>query len=150
LHDRFVERHGGDGRVLGARACRKRHFAAGERFVQHHGGADLIPVVVFRVDPENDDARNVVLARDAVGELQRSKRLEQREHRTAEQSRLLTGDDRDCLLIGEQSRGLDGLRRRAAPPLLSPDDVCDLVPLPIVGLRSGDCLRPRRRVVRVT
>ena len=98
-------------------------------------GADLVPVVILGIDPEDRDARNLMVARDLSRELERRQRLEQGEHRTAEQSGLLTGDDGDGLRIRELPRLRPRARRRAAAALLIRDDRGDLGAPAAVRLR---------------
>ena len=128
-----------------------------EVVVEDRARADLVPVVILGVDPEDGDGRHAVVARHLLGELERGERLEQREQRAAEQSGLLAGDDRD--------RAAD--RRAAAPlrrarggacrrSLLRRDDRGDLGAAAIVRLRARDRVGPggaiatdrRRRTAR--
>ena len=75
----------------------------------------FIPVVIFRFDPEDRDGRNAVLLGDTRGEFYRCQCLVQREQWTTEQTRLLSGHDRDALRIGEAGRRVArGLWRIAA------------------------------------
>ena len=83
----------------------QRHRARRQLLVEHRTRSDFVPVVIFGVDPEDGDGRHLVIARHLFGELQRGERLEQREQRSAEEARLLAGD--------ESRRSCD---RRAAPP----------------------------------
>ena len=113
LADRRVEDHVRDRHRVGGRAGRQRDVARLELIVEHGAAAHLVPIVIFRFDPEDGDGRNVVLARDLLGQLDRRERLQQREQRAAEEPRLLAGDDRD----GAGVRQAGGRRRsRAAAP----------------------------------
>ncbi len=83
---------------------RLRRIASGdrERFhlrIEHAARLDLVPVVIFGVDPEHRDGRDAVFGFHLLSESKRSERLEKREEWSAEQSGLLSGDDRDGLRI---------------------------------------------------
>ena len=90
---RVVESDGRDGNGIGARSGGKRNGSWGKVSVEDRTRSDLFPVVIFRVDPENGDGGNLMIARDLVGELERGDGLQQREQRPAEEPRLLAGDD---------------------------------------------------------
>ncbi len=89
--------------------------------VEHRAPADLGPVVILGVNPEHRDDGRTVFARDLRGQLHGGQRLEQREQRPAEQTRLLPGDDDDRAGIGEPFSGGARGRGRAAPLLLGGD-----------------------------
>ena len=110
---------------------------------------DFFPVVILGVNPEDGDGGDVVIARHLLGKLERGERLEEREQRSAEESRLLTGENGDRSLIGEQPRRFAGARRRLTPLLLSGDDGGDVVAAAVVRLRSRDRVRPRRPIGRI-
>src|SRR3954452_21250282 len=111
----------GDRSRVAAAARRERDRLWRERWVEHRTRADFVPVVILGVNPENGHRGYAVVARDLVGKLQRRQGLEQREHRAAEQSRLLPGDDRDGALFGELSAGVLSSGRCAAALLLGGD-----------------------------
>src|SRR5262249_20444142 len=92
---------------------------------------------------------NVVIARNLTGELQCGKRLEQREQRPPEQTRLLSCDDRDRAPIGEQRAGLTCARRRLTALLLCGDDVRDVLAAAIVTLRARDGIGPGCAIGRI-
>src|SRR3954471_23057625 len=125
----------GDRSGVAAAARRERDRLWRERWVEHRTRADLVPVVILGVNPENGHGGYTVVARDLVGKLQCRQRLEQREHRAAEQTRLLPGDDRDGALVGELSRGVLGPGRGAAALLLGSDHAGNVRAAPIVRLR---------------
>jgi len=102
--------------------------------------------VIFRIDPEDRDRRDPVIARHLLGELQRSERLQHREQRPAEQPRLLTGDDRDRARLGEQPRRLARARRRLTPVLLRGDHARDRVAAAILRLRPRNRVGPRAAI----
>ena len=81
--------------------------------------------------------------RHLFGELDRGERLEQREEWSAEQSRLLAGDDGDGPGISQRPAGFDGARRGAAALLLRVDDRRDLWTPPVCPGRAIAC--PTRR-----
>ena len=105
--------------------------------------------MIFSVDPEDRDRRHVVIARHLIGKLQGGESLEQREKRTAEQPRLLTGQNRDRTAIGQTLPGFDGSRGRVAVPLLRGNHGCDLVTAPMVFLTPVDGRRPGRAIGRI-
>ena len=72
-----------------------------ELIVEHRAASDLVPIVVFRLDPEDRDGRHMVLPRHLFGQLERGQGLQQREERTAEQTCLLAGDDRHGAGVGQ-------------------------------------------------
>ena len=53
----------------------------------------LADLVIFGVDPEHRDCRDVMLCSNAFGELDGGERLEQREERSAKQASLLSRDN---------------------------------------------------------
>src|SRR5439155_3941792 len=67
-----------------------------------------------------------------------------REQRTAEESGLLTGDDRDRAPIGEEPARIAGAPRRLTALLLAGDDRSDTLAAVIVRLRARDRVGPRR------
>ncbi len=105
--------------------------------------------MVFGVDPEDGHRGDAMLGAEAFHELDRGERLEQREQRAAEQSRLLAGDDGDRLRIAQPCRRLDGLRRRAAPLLLGANDVGDRVARACLRAGTRDRLAPGARLARI-
>ena len=118
VEDRIVEADGGDRGWFDARPGRQRHALRRQLVVEHRTRPDFLPVVILGVDPEDRNGGYVVIARHLIGQLDRGQRLEQREERTAEEPGLLSGDDGDRARVGEQPRGVAGLRRRAATLLL--------------------------------
>ena len=133
----------GDG--VSGRLRRQADRARLELVVEHRARPDLVPVVVFGLDPEDRDGRHLVLPRHLVGELERRQGLEQREQRTAEETRLLSGQDRDGLRIGEPRGRLDRPGRRLPPLLLSRDDRRDLAAGGADAPASARARRPSRR-----
>ena len=105
--------------------------------------------MIFRLDPEHRDGRHVVLARDLFGELDRGQRLQQREQRAAEETRLLAGDDRHGAGVRQLTARVDRARRRLAAPLLRGDHRGDRVPPARMRLRPRDRARPVLTVRRV-
>src|SRR5437660_9412860 len=80
-----------------------------------------------------------------LGELQRGERFVQREQRSAEETSLLTRDDGDGLVIGEQRRRLARRRRRGSSLELRVENRRELRPLARMFLRARDRVGPRRR-----
>ena len=132
--------------MLGRLARRKLNGAQRQRLVEHLTGADFIPIVILRIDPEDRDARNLMGARDLSRELERRQRLEQGERRTAEQSSLLTRDDGDGLRIRELLACGHRARRRGAAALLIGDDRGNLGAPAAVRLRPPDRVSPGRGI----
>ena len=133
---------------------RARRIADGHRPVRERGIEDaarlhLVPVVVLGVDPEDRDRRHVVPRPHAFGELDRRDGLQQREQRSAEESRLLAGDDRDGLRMAKLSGRRHRFRRRAASALLGQHDVGDRVARARVLLAPGNRVAPRAVVAGV-
>ena len=124
--NRGVQRDLRDGRGVSRPRGGRPTVTRFELLVEHRARPDLVPVVVFGLDPEDRDGRHLVLPRHLVGELERRQGFEQREQRTAEETRLLSGQDRDRLRIGEMRRRFDRPGRRLPPLLLSRDDRRDL------------------------
>ena len=138
------DRHRVDGRP--GRQC---DVARLELIVEHGAAADLVPIVIFRLDPEDRDGRHVVLSRDLVGQLDRRERLHQREQRAAEETGLLAGDDRHGAGVRQLTAGVERARRRLAAPLLRRDHRGDLVPPAWMRLRPRDRAGPVLTVRRV-
>jgi hypothetical protein len=137
-----VEADGGNRGWVGAGPRRKRNRARRQRVIEDGTRPDLLPVVIFGVDPEHRDRRNVVIARDLLGQFDRRHRLQQREQRSAEQPGLLAGDDRDRASIRKQAARGDGVRRRTTSRLLAPDHVGDRIAATVVRLRSRNRIGP--------
>ncbi len=135
--------------MLGGLSRRQGDGLQIQRLVEHLAGPDLVPIVIFCVNPEHSDAGHPMVAGDAGGKLERGERLEQRERRTAEESSLLAGDDGDGLSVGKLLRRGQRRRRGAAAALLIGNDPGDLRAAPGVGLRPSDGLRPCRRICRI-
>src|SRR5581483_2053526 len=110
---------------------------------------DLVPIVVLRLDPEDRDDPHSVIPGRLLGEPERGQRLEEREQRPAEQTRLLAREDGDGVGRGELGGG--GLRRggRAAAALLSGENRGDLRPPARVLARAGDGGSPVRGLRRI-
>ena len=132
-----------DRRVPGAWRRRHRDRAALQLVVEHRDGRDFVPVVILGFDPEHGDRRHAVFLRDPRGELRGRQSFVEREQRTAEQSGLLAGDDRDGIRIGEARRGLASGRRRVAPLELRREERAQLGALTRMALRVRDCGGPR-------
>jgi hypothetical protein len=98
--------------------------------------------VILGVDPEHWHDGHAVVAAHRRGELHRSDRLEQREQRTAEEARLLSGDDDDRARIGEAGGGRARRRWRAAPFLLVREHARDLGRRTRVGVAARDRIGP--------
>ena len=160
--DRIVEPDRRDRPRVHHQLAGQRDGARRQRLVEDRARPDLVPVVIFRVDPEDRDRGHAVLARDLLGELERRQRLEQRVERPAEEPGLLAGDDGDRR--GRRAlRRFDGARRGAAAPLLRGDDRGDVRraagraparadrvrPGGAVGRIAGKKRRDRGKVVRV-
>ena len=111
---RFVQAHAGD--RTGVRLWRIAG-GNGERLhvrIEHAARLDLVPVVIFGVDPEHRDRRHAVLGPHLLGESNRGQRFQQREEWSAEETGLLAGDDGNGLAdreVGQLPRS-PHLRRR--------------------------------------
>ena len=141
--------NGRDRRRIETRTRGQRDGPRDQLGVVYRTGADLFPIVIFRVDPEDGDSRDVVVARHLVGELQRRQRFEQREKGTAKESRLLAGDDGDRVAIGKAACRFTRLRRRLPPLLLSLDHTRDVGAPSLVLLGASDRVSPRRPIRRI-
>jgi hypothetical protein len=91
----------------------------------------------------------MMLVPDLLGESDGGQRLEQREQRAAEESRLLSGDHGNGVPVAQLCRGRHGLGRGAAPLLLCLQDGGDAFPIARMRLRSSDGIPPCRRLGRV-
>ena len=91
--------------------------------VEHAARSNFVPVVIFRVDPEHRDRRDAVVRCNALCQLNRRQRLEQREQRTAKESCLLACDDRDAFRIAQPPGGSNGVRGGVPASLLRLDDI---------------------------
>ena len=67
--------------------------------------------MIFRVDPEDGDRRDLVVASTCSASLIAVNALSSVNSGSAEQARLLSRDDGDGAAIGEQRTGLARLRR---------------------------------------
>ena len=121
----------------------------GEIAVEHVGDLDFLPVVVLGVDPEDGDGGDVLLEAQALGQLDRRQRLDQRVQRPAEQPGLLAGDHGHRLRVAQLRRGGHGLGGRAAPALLGLQNVRDGCAVARPALRPLDRVAPCRRFSRV-
>ena len=137
-----VESDGGDRYGIGAGTGGQRHRPRRQFAVEHGTRTHFLPVVILRVDPEDRDRRHLMVARDLFGQFQRRQRFQQREQRSAEESRLLTRHDRHGSSIGEQARRLSRAQRRLTTFLLSSQDRSDLRSAAIVGLGPRDRFGP--------
>ena len=136
----------GDSGLMRAGRVAQRHVTGREVGVEHAARLDLVPVVVLALDPEDRHRRDAVLGRDALRQPDRRDRLEQREHRPAEQRRLLAGDDRDGVRIAQLRGRRQRLGRRAAAALLRLQNRGHRLALPRMLLRAGDRAAPRGRI----
>ena len=76
----------------------------GERLhlgIEHAARLDLVPVVIFGIDPEHRDRRHAVLGSHLLGQPNRGERFQQREEWSAEETGLLPGDDGNGLRIAK-------------------------------------------------
>jgi hypothetical protein len=106
--------------------------------------------VILGVDPENRNGRDVVVARHLRRELERSQGLEDREHRPAEETRLLAGHDGHRVPVRQQPRGFARTRRGAATLLLTCDHVGDVGAAALVRLTQANRVGPRIAVGGIT
>ena len=90
-----------------------------------------------------------MVARHLLGEFDGRERLQQREQRAAEQSRLLAGHDRDRFGVGQPLRGVTRGRRRVSTLLLIRKERRHIVAPPNVRLGATDGFGPGRRFARV-
>src|SRR5690606_37486752 len=137
--DLLVERQRGDGQSARAVDIRKRDGFRLEVGVEDGAAADLVPVMVLGIDPEDRDRRHAVFGGGSPGELQRGDGLEQRQKRAAEHARLLAGDDRHAVWALKEGRGLAGFGWSPSPLLLGRNHGGDAVTV------SPVLLRPRNR-----
>lgn len=128
----------------GSRRWRKRDGAPTVVGVENRAGRDLVPVVIFRFNPEGSHGRHTVLLRHARGELDRAERFVKRVERAAEQSRLLTCDDGDGVRISETRRGLARGGRCSAVLELPHHERAQLGARPLIPLRIRNRRLPRR------
>jgi len=145
LLDAAVERQCGDGRLASARRRRECDRPRLKLRVEHCTVLDLIPVVVLGVHPEHGHCWRAVLRCRLARELKSRNRLEQSVKRSAECSRLLTGDDGDGLLGRKSGSSVARGLRRASPFLLCRDDVSNPVMRAPVPARALDGIAPGRR-----
>ena len=139
-----AECDGADRRMSRAWRRRQRDRAALQLVVEHRDRRDFVPVVILRFDPEHGDSRHAVIARDLRGKLGRRQSFVEREQRAAEQSCLLTRDDRDRFGIGEARRSLTRGGRRVAPLELLREKRAQLGAWSRMRLRVRDRGGPRR------
>ena len=118
----------------------KRDRVRLEARIEHRTARDLLPVMILGIDPENGHDIGVLLARRPAGELDGGDGFQQREERAAEGARLLAGEDRDRVGVGEFLSGLACGWRGAPPSLLDGKDTGD------GRIRSSHRARPRDRV----
>ena len=69
--------------------------------IEHAARLDLVPVVIFGVDPEHRDRRHAVLGWYLLGESKRGQRFQEREEWSAEETGLLTRDNGNGLRIAK-------------------------------------------------
>ena len=120
-----------------------------ERSVEHVARLHLVPVVIFRINPEDGDGRHVMFGGGALGQSNGGQGLEQREERPSEQPGLLAGDDGDGSRISKQAAGGDSLRGSRSRALLRGYDVSDGIALARVPLDAGDGVAPRGRILGI-
>ena len=88
-----------------AGVCLRRIASSdGKRFhlrIEHAARLDLVPVVIFGVDPEDRDGRDAMFGLHLLGESERGERFQKREERPAEQSGLLPCDNGNRLRIAQ-------------------------------------------------
>ena len=104
--DPGVQRQRRDRSLASALWFRQRDRVRLEARIEHRTARDLIPVVIFGIDPENRNDVGLMIASGPAGELDGGDGLQQREERAAEGPRLLPGQDRDRSGVGEFLRGL--------------------------------------------
>ena len=85
-------------------------WVRGARPVQQPGVADLLEVVIVALDPEDRDHGSVSLRLQFAGSGNRGHCLDERIERTAEQSGLLAGNDRQSLGAAEALHRREGYR----------------------------------------
>ena len=113
--------------------------------VEDRAARDLVPVVVFSIDPEHGHDRRAQLALGAPRELNGGDGLQEGEQRTAEQAGLLPGDDGRGVGVGEKRGGCLRFGRGATPGLLCRDRSGDLGVLARAGPDAPRGLAPRLR-----
>jgi hypothetical protein len=100
--------------------------------------------VIFTFDPEDRHRRDIKLVPNVRGKLDGRNRLEQREHRPAEQRRLLAGDDRDGPRVTELGSRVTRRLWSTTPALLRLENRDNGVTLTRMLLRAADRGAPRR------
>ena len=137
-----ADRDRADGGVSRTRWCRQRDRAALQIAVEHRDRRHFVPVVIFRLDPEHGHGGDAVFRRDLRGELRRRQRFVQREQWTAEESRLLAGDNRDRFRVCKARGGVARRGRRVAPLELLCEECAELCALTRMLLCVRDRCRP--------
>ena len=111
-----------------------------EARIEHRTARDLVPVVIFGIDPEDRNDVGLLIVRGPAGELDGGDGFQQREERAAEGPRLLPGKNRDRSGVGEFLRGLARGGGSAAAGLLRGEEGRD------GRARASQASRPRDRV----
>ena len=104
--DPGIQRQRRDRSLAGALWFRQRDRVRLEARIEHRTARDLIPVVIFAIDPEDRNDVGLMIVRGPAGELDGGDGFQQREERAAEGPRLLPGKNRDRSGVGEFLRGL--------------------------------------------
>ena len=147
--DLAAECDGADWRMPRAWRARQRDRAPLQFVVEHGDRRDFVPVVILRFDPEDRDSRHAVILRHPRGKPGRRQSFIEREQRAAEQSCLLTCDNRDRLGIREARRSLTRGGRRVTPLELLCEKRAQLCPLSRMPLRVRDRGGPGRGLRRI-
>ena len=103
--DPGIQRQRRDRSLAGALWFRQRDRVRLEARIEHRTARDLIPVVIFGIDPEDRNDVGLMIVRGPAGELDGGDGFQQREERAAEGPRLLPGKNRDRSGVGEFLRG---------------------------------------------
>jgi len=137
-----AERDPADRDVSGAGGCGQRDRAPLQVGIEDRHRRDFVPIVIFRLDPEDGNRHDLVFPGNVCGEFCGGQRLVEREQRAAEQSRLLSRDNRDGTGIGESRSGIARGLWRVPAFELSRKNAAELGALPRMLLRGVDGPRP--------
>jgi hypothetical protein len=120
----------------------QRQRARRQLAVEHRTRSDFLPVVVFRIDPEDGDCRHLMVARDLFRQFQRGDGLSRVNSGPPKSPACWPVTTATVFPVGEEARRLACARRGLSPLLLSSQDRRNLRAPAIVGLCSRDRLRP--------
>ena len=147
--DAGVEDELRDGQLARAVEIRQGHRPRLELGVEHRTASDFLPVVILGIHPEHGDRGDPLLALGPARELQGGQGLQQGEQRSAEDTGLLSGDDRDRGRIGQAGGGGARLGGRAPGALLRREDRGDRGAVTRMLLSTRHGVAPGRGLERI-